>query len=316
MSEFTHTVRTVKVRTRRTVKRGDRVKTEERVRVKRKETRTKRTARGKPQGVVLYRGPSLLNGRPIVCVATNLRRKSKNGKTGGVIQTYVLADGVKPTDAIKSGGDESICGNCPHRPRDGFGTCYVNAGRGPNAVYKALRLGTYPKFNVKRHLQMFAGKVIRLGAYGDPAAVPFEVWEAVCSVAKTWVGYTHQWRTCDPRLARYCMASVETANQAREAWSKGWRTFRIRTVEEPILAGEFVCPASAEAGKRLTCAQCKACSGAKTGQNASPVILVHGSANKVAHYYRRVLLDIRAQEMEEAARGRLSLEVLDERRLT
>ena len=55
--------------------------------------------------------------------------------------------------------------------------------------------------------------------------------------------------------------------------------------EQPIDAGEFVCPASAEAGKRKTCAECKACSGAKLGgRNASPVIVVHGLDWKTKKY--------------------------------
>ena len=70
-------------------------------------------------GVVLYRGPSLLNGRPVVCVAVGLSRPSANGKTGDFIQTFILADdGENPVDALKSGGDGSVCGDCPHRPRD------------------------------------------------------------------------------------------------------------------------------------------------------------------------------------------------------
>src|SRR5262245_54038294 len=51
----------------------------------------------RPNGVVLYRGPSLLNGKPIVCVAVGLTRRSKNQKTGGAIQTYILGDdGLDP----------------------------------------------------------------------------------------------------------------------------------------------------------------------------------------------------------------------------
>ena len=45
-----------------------------------------RLRKRKPQGVVLYRGPSLLNGRRIVVVATGLCRMSKNPKTGNMVQ--------------------------------------------------------------------------------------------------------------------------------------------------------------------------------------------------------------------------------------
>src|SRR4029077_15915935 len=84
--------------------------------------RTVTTGR-RPQGVILYRGPSLLDGSPIVCVATGLCRRSKNPKTGKAVQTWVLADdGENPVQAWQSGGDASVCGDCPHRGA----TCYVN----------------------------------------------------------------------------------------------------------------------------------------------------------------------------------------------
>src|SRR4051812_13937600 len=111
MKSVTERVREVKVRSRRTLEQGDKVKTVEKVRVKRETTRTE--TRGKPNGVILYRGPSLLDGRPIVCVAVGLARPSKNAKTGkGTVQTYILGDdGLDPIQAIKADADVSICGN-------------------------------------------------------------------------------------------------------------------------------------------------------------------------------------------------------------
>jgi hypothetical protein len=246
-------------------------------------------------GVILYRGPSELDGKPIVVIAVGLRQASENHKTGAFIQTYILADGgEKPTDAIKSGGDASICGNCPHRGTDAkAGSCYVNAGRVPNAVYAAFQRGAYPHFNARLHRELFRGKLLRLGSYGDPAAVPLSVWKSVCSVVKSWTGYTHQWRTCDRRFAQFCMASCETVEDRRLALEMGYRTFRVRLPEEPVDDGEFVCPASEEAGKRRTCAECKACSGSKSGgANVSPVIIVHGLAWKVTRY-RQTLDNLR-----------------------
>jgi hypothetical protein len=303
MQSTTETVRTRKTHFRKTIKQKGKVKTVERVRIKRDSRRT--TSYRKPQGVILYRGPSLLDGKPIVCIATGLARASKNDKTGRFIQTYILADGPeRPTDAIKSGADESVCGDCPHRA----GSCYVNAGRAPNAVFDGLRRGKYPAFHPERHLRLFQGRLLRLGAYGDPAAVPLEVWDSVTSVAKHWTGYTHQWRNCPVGYSRYCMASVETPNQAREAWAAGWRTFRVRLADQPVESGEVICPASEEAGKHKTCADCRACSGTKLGgRNASPVIIVHGLHWKVASY-RRTLDRI---EQEEGKSGRVSLTLVN-----
>jgi hypothetical protein len=233
-------------------------------------------------GVILYRGPSLLNGKPIVVVATGLRRFSRNGKTGEFIQTYILSDeAMRPTDALDAGLDASVCGDCIHRKVDGWGTCYVNIGQGPNQVYAAIQRGSYPEFSLDMLDDYFAGRVIRLGAYGDPAAVPVSVWRMICGVAEGWTGYTHQWRNCDLELRNYCMASVDTAKQMRRAKAMGWKTFRIRNVDEALQPGEFVCPASVEAGKRMTCEDCLACHGGEwNGKQVTPVIQAHGSHYK------------------------------------
>jgi hypothetical protein len=260
----------------------------------------------------------LLDGNPIVVVATGLARASKNPKTGAEVQVYILADnGMDPIRAAKSGGDASICGDCPHRARpDGrLGSCYVNLIFGPLEVYKTLTSGGYPRFNRRRHLRLFRGRVIRLGAYGDPAAVPIGVWDDITSVAAHWTGYTHQWRTCDKAYARYCMASVETVTQMHEAWALGYRTFRVRLADQPVQQGEFICPASEEAGKRLSCVECKACSGAKASSRASsPVIIVHGSeaGGSWKHkLYRQTMERILAQETEQGQKRRFSLPVLN-----
>src|ERR1700686_2282782 len=98
----------------------------------------------KPNGVILYEGPSLLDGAPIVAIATGLNSKSTNRKTGAMVQTYILRANVSPTEAVASGGDKSICGDCRYRGTRGKRrTCYVNVGQGPNAVYRAYRGGRY-----------------------------------------------------------------------------------------------------------------------------------------------------------------------------
>jgi hypothetical protein len=251
----------------------------------------------KANGVILYRGPSQINGESIVCVATGISRASRNEKTGAFIQTYILPESENPLAALFSGTDEAVCGNCPLRPKvqaDGtrkLGACYVNVGQGPLAVWRAYKAGAYRDYDPREDRELFRGRLLRLGSYGDPAAVPLAVWEEVCSLSKHWTGYTHQWRTCDPAYARYCMASVEKAEDRNLALRKGYRTFRVRLPEQPIDKGEFICPASAEAGKRRTCADCKACSGSKPGgRNVSPVIIVHGLDWKVAKY-RDILKD-------------------------
>lgn len=235
-----------------------------------------------PTGTILWRGNSLLNGKPIVVIAIF---SSKNRKTGDFVQTYILSDEKEsPVIAANSGADESVCGDCIHRRTNGWGTCYVNLGQGPRAVYNAYKNGNYPEYHPSMLDDYFSGSIIRLGSYGDPAAVPLKVWRRILNVSEGWVGYTHQWKKCDPGLRQYTMASVETVSQQKIARSKGWKTFRIRNHDEELQAHEFVCPASHEANKRLKCEDCLACCGGEWTGQATPVIKVHGTHYKPVRF--------------------------------
>ena len=54
--------------------------------------RKARTPRVAPQIThgILYRGPSLINGAPIVVVAVYRKGRGVNAKTGAMVQTYIL----------------------------------------------------------------------------------------------------------------------------------------------------------------------------------------------------------------------------------
>ena len=78
--------------------------------------------------------------------------------------------------------------NCPQRWSNG-GACYVNIGQAPNAVYKGYKRGLYPIFDAALHAGQFEGRKIRLGAYGDPAAVPFDVLNTLVSYGIGHTGY-------------------------------------------------------------------------------------------------------------------------------
>lgn len=231
----------------------------------------------KPNGAILYRGPSLIDGKPIVVVATGLANASQNEKTGNLIQTWILLDFMAPHHAVKTGDDVSVCGDCVHRPVNG-GSCYVKTFQAPLSVYNGVARGIYPYANDKVALAALgAGKALRLGSYGDPAAVPLWVWEAFTSQAIKWTGYTHQWRKSDSALSSYCMASVDSEDEASEAQSMGWRCFRVRASSEPVMAKEVVCPASKEAGYKTDCITCGACMGTSGKAKASIVIMAHGA---------------------------------------
>jgi hypothetical protein len=240
-------------------------------------------------GYVIYDGPSLLDGAPIVVIAVI---GSGNTKTGDMVQTYILRKDTTPLDALNSGADESICGDCKSRPFLG-GDCYVRVEQGATVVFKTLQAGNYPPAAPHNVRQLTKGRGKRLGTYGDPMAVPAWVWEDLVYdyvpngtvVGKDkHTGYTHQWLNPDiksgqrERIMALCMASVDTVTEYEMARHLGYRTFRVRTDSQPILPGEFICPASKEAGNKRQCNNCFACDGTDgNDQKANPVIIAHGS---------------------------------------
>ena len=246
----------------------------------------------KPIGIILWQGKSLLDGKRIMVVATGIYGKTTNRKTGDMIQTWILRRDINPVLARRMGKDYSICGNCMHREQN---TCYVNIGQGPNAVFNAYLDQSYKNFEAG-DLELFRGRSIRVGSYGDPAAVPFEVWETITSVAKKWTGYTHQWdnKKTDARLKNICMASCDSIKgynkEAIKAQSMGWRTFRIReSLDNELMDNEFACPASKERGELTTCNKCGACGGQSSSTKKSVAIILHGDSKVIIYKIHRYL---------------------------
>jgi hypothetical protein len=228
-------------------------------------------------GYVIYDGPSRLNGKDIVVIATGFAKASHNEKTGDLIQVWIMSKDSNPIDSLYKGSDDSVCGDCKHRPKtdsnpDGWGTCYVNVGQGPYAVYKAYKNNKYP---VLPNVELFKDKYVRFGTYGDPAAIPIELIRSIVGICSHHTAYTHQWKNCDKELLNYCMASVDTPKEYKLAQSLGWRTFRVRLDSEELDKNERVCPASSER-KLVTCEQCMACHGGGNSK-ASIAIIAHGS---------------------------------------
>ncbi len=246
----------------------------------------------KVNGFVFYRGPSMLDGQPIVAVLTGLGKASRNAKTGGgLLQTWILRADTSPVDAIHSGADASICGSCPHRGtiKDGRNvgrSCYVTVFQAPLVVYKGFARGLYPAVTPEEARDLVAGQMVRLGSYGDPAAVPFRIWETMLAHVSGKAGYSHQWRAF-PELAAYCMASCDSASEQVQAKLLGWRTFRVRNPHEPLAAREIICPASKEAGHKTSCDACKACGGTTAKARVDVAIMAHGVAGKVNAFAAR-----------------------------
>ena len=223
------------------------------------------------KSAIIYNGPSLLDGQPIVVIATYSNR---NTKTGHVVQTYILRSDMNPLEASKTGADVSICGNCPMRgepttdPNRKIAKgrkCYVNLGQGVLIVFKSFLRGVYKEGDPRT---MGRGRFVRVGTYGDPAAVPSEVWDELLAECDTWTAYTHQrpWR---PDIA---MQSVDSHAQALAHWEVGNRTFRvIANLGQIDHKNEALCPASKEAGRRVQCTACKLCKGSSKAKSIAIV---------------------------------------------
>lgn len=244
-------------------------------------------------GYVLWRGPTRLGKRPgpsIGLIGTGYTNSSQNVKTGAMIQTWVLLEETPPVEALRSGEDAAICGGCPLRGEGGKSRgCYVNVHWAPAQVWKSWQKGLYPDVSGDRELitALHAARSVRLGAYGDPAAVPKEVLAAITQDCANWTGYTHQWRD-RPDLQDLCMASVDTQEEWEEAKRRGWRTFRGVADLDRLSASEINCPASKEAGHRTTCEKCSLCNGMRGAEDARRdiAIVVHGAG---ARYAREVV---------------------------
>lgn len=245
---------------------------------------------------IFYRGPSQLDGASILGIVTGLSTPSRNAKTGDMLQTYILREDLPPPEAVRTGADRSICGDCALRG-DGNGlgrACYVQTKWAPLGIWKAVKDRASIADDAYQILTGAAtrGRAIRLGTYGDPCAIPLYVWAWLLGEVVGWTGYTHQWR--EDRFQDYktiCMASVDDVVGLMEARALGWRTFRTRaSVAEALTPDEIVCPASAEwaaSGRRqITCQQCQLCRGSSRPAKGIAII-AHGS--RTAKYGTQVL---------------------------
>ena len=232
-------------------------------------------------GFIFFRGPSPIDGAPIVAIAT---LKSANSKTGDMVQTWILREDISPLDAIATGADASICGNCAHRgDAKRKRTCYVDVGKAPMGVWNAFHRGQYIDLSNDPGTVaiLIAQRIVRMGAYGDPAMVPVAQWRMLLAGSAGRTGYTHAWRRMWAQaLKPYVMASADSVAEQDIARAMGWRTFRVRSETEPLQANEFACPASPEAGNKKQCIDCKACDGADRAGKASAAIIVHGKMAK------------------------------------
>ena len=227
----------------------------------------------------VYDGPSLINGERIFVAVTGIKKPSNTAKTGPLAQAFILAYDEPPHEAIKSGKDAAVCGDCPLRPitmklrragkiKDGLEhlkPCYVKTFHAPLATWKCNK--DKPVTDPATIHDLLRAD-LREGAYGDPGAVPIEVWEALRPRPKRGNSYTHQWKRA--QLQARAMASTDTSAELREAEALGYRSFR--TVPKSVFnvlgdaaldPNEIWCPNQTDG---IQCIKCMRCNG-KKGQH-------------------------------------------------
>lgn len=232
----------------------------------------------KPKGFIIDRGLSPIDGQPYVAILT---LSSTNRKTGDMAQVWILCEDINPVEAVQTGKDVTICGDCPHRKQaDGSRSCYVNVGQGPNSIYKAYKRGVYADAtqsmdawnNMRRSVY---GKRIRWGAYGDPSVIDHTVVEYINEHAMGHTGYTHQWRKefAQPFKGIF-QASCDGFQDYLTATDMGWKTFTVVAKNQRVDYAKQ-CPATVD-NSQAQCITCKLCDGAKSDIFVS----AHGSGAK------------------------------------
>ena len=229
---------------------------------------------------LLYDGPSQFDGQPIIALATGIETPSTNRKTGPMVQTYILRKDIAPTLAVKSGQDYSICKDCMHRGT----SCYVTVFQAPLQVWKSFQRHKPAALTAAELRAIGYRRNIRIGSYGDPAAVPSDIWAQLIAKANDFTGYTHDWRNSPAEIKRMCVASVDSESEQVEARELGWRTFRVLQTHEVSNRDEKLCPATIP-NSRITCDRCMKCNGSKDSRRHFNIAAhVHGSKAKINHF--------------------------------
>ncbi len=225
----------------------------------------------KTLGFELWRGKSPMpdktgNHAEIVCIATMTSSNRKTGPVGksNMIQTWIIRTDMPPREAMNKGLDGSSCGTCPFRSRASGGEdlCYVNTGQAPNGIYAAWKRGKYPKLDPTNPemMDVFRGRKLRMGSYGEATFIPFDVWKPILAVVSGKVGFTHAWKEPFAKPFKGLLrASTETKITNDAAMKDGWVTFYVASPGEPEIDARM-CPSAKTKGK-IKCVDCLGCQG-------------------------------------------------------
>jgi len=277
----------------------------------------------KESGRTIWAGPSQLTGEQIKVVISGYVLPSENTKMGfgeedlskheQYIQIWILNDGDEFQPMHRS-----ICGDCSHRTYKGEsrlflwdvletslrfslvarvasaldliaykedvkGACYVQWKKGPMAAWKASNRNK--PISLQAASAICSDRLVRLGAAGDPAAVPLKVWKELLGIdgagnmtAKSITAYTHMWNR--PEFQDYkliCMASADSAMEKELARSMGWSTFTVRASPPDDDDRSTLC-LNAVQDVHLSCAECRKCDGLLSRSKPADIwVPLHGA---------------------------------------
>lgn len=231
---------------------------------------------------VLYCGPSMLDSTvDVVAVVSGFVKASSNGKTKDVLQVSYFRADMHPQDAINTGGDRALCGDCPFTKIGGKGVrlCYVRM----QPIFGQYRKFSKGGYEALPTMDLLNGWKVRLGAYGDPACIPLEISHNIVSRALHVKAYTHSWERF-PELSSFCMASVESEADFKRASKLGFRCFRVRSeFDDSLLKREILCM---NTQRGLNCEDCPFCEGTKK-RSMHIAVTVHGPSRIVSGFNAR-----------------------------
>jgi hypothetical protein len=211
-------------------------------------------------GLILWEGLSPIDGAPIVCIITGFDEASGNGKTGAMLQTWILRQDVAPNVGYRDGSNISVCGGCHHFTNK---TCYVIWYQAPLSVWRCYKRGNYARLTDYAVLDGFD---LRIGSAGDPYCVPESEWRSCLAHSRNHTGYTAQWRRTDAQGYRdFLQASCHGMRDYLDATAHGWHPYLVVEPGQSAPKGLTLCPASEEAGYATTCLACHACDGSTGG---------------------------------------------------
>ena len=217
---------------------------------------------------------------------TSNKKIASNGET--IVQTYHFSRGqFEEAQGITSmreffSHDGAVCLDCPFAVSNGakLSACYTHKVMQYSGFLSMLRsikcewdeIPTLSETQPLALTKMCLDRYVRFGTYGEPSLLPIGMVRAMTNVAKSWTGYTHQWRKVDHEYAQYFMASTHTTEEEFTASLIGYRSF----VASPTPISQFIsCPASKEMGFISNCSKCGLCSGTKGKGKKSVIILEH-----------------------------------------